>query len=127
MFPRPRSNGGSTSTHGRPTPTSGLTKTPQIISPCFSPTPRKAGRDNLRWLRQSTGRGSSTMRRRCPTIDARLRRMRSEEHTSELQSHLNLVCRLLLEKKKKKITRTKLVNPNSTVSITEREYKRICL
>src|SRR5260370_26629765 len=36
---------------------------------------------------------------RLPTIqDAR---MRSEEHTSELQSHLNLVCRLLLEKKKK--------------------------
>src|SRR5207237_5701914 len=29
-------------------------------------------------------------------------RSRSEEHTSELQSHLNLVCRLLLEKKKKK-------------------------
>src|SRR5260370_11804358 len=29
-------------------------------------------------------------------------RLRSEEHTSELQSHLNLVCRLLLEKKKKK-------------------------
>src|SRR5260370_29011307 len=28
--------------------------------------------------------------------------MRSEEHTSELQSHLNLVCRLLLEKKKKR-------------------------
>src|SRR5690606_40173210 len=29
---------------------------------------------------------------------------RSEEHTSELQSRENLVCRLLLEKKKKKIT-----------------------
>src|SRR5260370_16434140 len=28
------------------------------------------------------------------------KRRRSEEHTSELQSHLNLVCRLLLEKKK---------------------------
>src|SRR5690242_20830698 len=28
--------------------------------------------------------------------------MRSEEHTSELQSHVNLVCRLLLEKKKNK-------------------------
>src|SRR4051812_49866545 len=27
---------------------------------------------------------------------------RSEEHTSELQSHVNLVCRLLLEKKNKK-------------------------
>src|SRR5207237_6930737 len=34
---------------------------------------------------------------------ARIERFeRSEEHTSELQSHLNLVCRLLLEKKKKK-------------------------
>src|SRR2546430_9737435 len=30
------------------------------------------------------------------------RRPRSEEHTSELQSQSNLVCRLLLEKKKKK-------------------------
>src|SRR5690242_21373572 len=30
--------------------------------------------------------------------------LRSEEHTSELQSHVNLVCRLLLEKKKKKTT-----------------------
>src|SRR2546422_8457257 len=34
---------------------------------------------------------------------------RSEEHTSELQSRLHLVCRLLLEKKKKKI-----VNDNSS-------------
>src|SRR5260370_28672348 len=31
------------------------------------------------------------------------RQGRSEEHTSELQSHLNLVCRLLLEKKNKQI------------------------
>src|SRR5690242_21436664 len=29
---------------------------------------------------------------------------RSEEHTSELQSHVNLVCRLLLEKKKKNLS-----------------------
>src|SRR5690242_21392965 len=34
--------------------------------------------------------------------EARARALvRSEEHTSELQSHVNLVCRLLLEKKKK--------------------------
>src|SRR5207237_10290536 len=32
--------------------------------------------------------------------DSRHEHERSEEHTSELQSHLNLVCRLLLEKKK---------------------------
>src|SRR5260370_42611165 len=31
---------------------------------------------------------------------------RSEEHTSELQSHLNLVCRLLLEKKKNNLNDT---------------------
>src|SRR5262249_57377035 len=35
------------------------------------------------------------------TVDSELR---SEEHTSELQSLTNLVCRLLLEKKKKKTT-----------------------
>src|SRR2546427_8751191 len=34
--------------------------------------------------------------------DVEGRRQRSEEHTSELQSQSNLVCRLLLEKKKKK-------------------------
>src|SRR5438477_1680980 len=37
----------------------------------------------------------------------RRRRSRSEEHTSELQSHVNLVCRLLLEKKKKKKNKEK--------------------
>src|SRR5260370_6840762 len=37
----------------------------------------------------------------CSTWRWRLLKSRSEEHTSELQSHLNLVCRLLLEKKKK--------------------------
>src|SRR2546422_5400632 len=35
---------------------------------------------------------------------AKLFRLRSEEHTSELQSRLHLVCRLLLEKKKKNST-----------------------
>src|SRR2546429_4160107 len=34
-------------------------------------------------------------------IDVQILRLRSEEHTSELQSRLHLVCRLLLEKKKK--------------------------
>src|SRR4051812_49973461 len=35
-------------------------------------------------------------------VERVLRDDRSEEHTSELQSHVNLVCRLLLEKKKKR-------------------------
>src|SRR5699024_12041040 len=38
----------------------------------------------------------------CATVSSRPARMvRSEEHTSELQSRFDLVCRLLLEKKKK--------------------------
>src|SRR2546428_3718390 len=57
-------------------------------------------------------RSSTTIRRRpgarsttCPssrvaTWPGRSRRVRSEEHTSELQSRSDLVCRLLLEKKK---------------------------
>src|SRR2546430_7310942 len=48
-----------------------------------------------------------------PASSASLRRLappsrRSEEHTSELQSQSNLVCRLLLEKKKKQRTRNLL-------------------
>src|SRR5438034_3809009 len=38
----------------------------------------------------------------CPAAEADPRDLRSEEHTSELQSHSDLVCRLLLEKKKTK-------------------------
>src|SRR2546427_6788977 len=37
---------------------------------------------------------------RCIGSRSRVRELRSEEHTSELQSQSNLVCRLLLEKKK---------------------------
>src|SRR5260370_22040648 len=52
--------------------------------------------------------GAITIGRMTPPISAgklppglhAIERLRSEEHTSELQSHLNLVCRLLLEKKK---------------------------
>src|SRR5438477_7240586 len=43
----------------------------------------------------------------------RERMTRSEEHTSELQSHVNLVCRLLLEKKKIK----KMIS-NTTVNVS---------
>src|SRR5438874_9989094 len=40
---------------------------------------------------------------------------RSEEHTSELQSRRDLVCRLLLEKKKKKITNiSNVINKNKS-------------
>src|SRR2546427_9498722 len=53
--------------------------------------------------RRPLGRGP-----RLPRADDRLRERpgRSEEHTSELQSQSNLVCRLLLEKKKKTVNIT---------------------
>src|SRR5437773_8668121 len=41
-------------------------------------------------------------------VQSALRAVRSEEHTSELQSHHDLVCRLLLEKKKNDTTCTLL-------------------
>src|SRR2546430_8535794 len=47
-----------------------------------------------------TGRGAQARGARGPAAGARAH-ARSEEHTSELQSQSNLVCRLLLEKKKK--------------------------
>src|SRR2546429_4095624 len=50
------------------------------------------------WLCTSSGTNSAPP-------GACLLRTRSEEHTSELQSRLHLVCRLLLEKKKKTIER----------------------
>src|SRR5260221_6090519 len=43
---------------------------------------------------------------------------RSEEHTSELQSHSDLVCRLLLEKKKKDAY-TAYTSPNTNKQITD--------
>src|SRR5690348_17625793 len=49
--------------------------------------------------------------------------LRSEEHTSELQSPVHLVCRLLLEKKKKKKTRInqmkKHTNPTTHTKTTQ--------
>src|SRR5260370_10688178 len=56
--------------------------------------------DLLHSLRRQRGRPRQRRRLR-RTSHGRWWNGRSEEHTSELQSHLNLVCRLLLEKKKK--------------------------
>src|SRR5260370_8191431 len=49
---------------------------------------------------------------------------RSEEHTSELQSHLNLVCRLLLEKKKQAIHIVYRLLPHITPRATNLSSRR---
>src|SRR5690242_21619984 len=65
-------------------------------SPCAHPGPGRARPGP--WRRSPRRPRRSSNRSRIPhSVGFR----RSEEHTSELQSHVNLVCRLLLEKKKK--------------------------
>src|SRR5260370_21057038 len=59
-----------------------------------------------------------------PIID--MGRDRSEEHTSELQSHLNLVCRLLLEKKKY-ITYSLIRNRSDTTMTPCRQHTDVPL
>src|SRR5689334_24841534 len=50
-------------------------------------------------------------------------RNRSEEHTSELQSQFHLVCRLLLEKKKKKTTlKTELEHKHHIITLSASNY-----
>src|SRR5256885_8511161 len=54
----------------------------------------------VRGRRPCAGRDGVPRQRLCAVRDVRRHAVRSEEHTSELQSPCNLVCRLLLEKKK---------------------------
>src|SRR2546430_11865437 len=63
-----------------------------------------------------------------PTIAscADLKASRSEEHTSELQSQSNLVCRLLLEKKKYSATTHFVLACRCSVSITASTHQRRC-
>src|SRR5256885_7023366 len=69
------------------------------VVPRAAPAPTAASRRD--WAPRPT-RGSAT----AASETAALATVRSEEHTSELQSPCNLVCRLLLEKKKQQLQRT---------------------
>src|SRR5438132_6201936 len=95
--------------HGR-SPANSLRKSPALIAPPpRGPTLFKSATSLLRCSRYSSISGScqsrspanspaSSNREHLKSEVADLNR--SEEHTSELQSHSDLVCRLLLEKKK---------------------------
>src|SRR5438067_10297675 len=63
----------------------------------------KISRKHESMVGRTTGRLSRSRARR-----ESMRRKRSEEHTSELQSRFDLVCRLLLEKKKKQKNKRKI-------------------
>src|SRR5205085_4677918 len=70
----------------------------------LGPTSRMAKRSrHLKKLPRRVGKSAAASRRtRRWSCRSRMRCGRSEEHTSELQSQSNLVCRLLLEKKNEK-------------------------
>src|SRR2546430_11246873 len=71
------------------------------------------------FLADRFGDGPVKLSRLCAGDVARfVRRQRSEEHTSELQSQSNLVCRLLLEKKKSLL--------ETMLQALERHYPAIC-
>src|SRR5690625_5377966 len=84
-------------------------------SPLF-PTRRSSDLPRKIPSRQSTGGTPRSAVR--PPSSGQTSRARSEEHTSELQSRGHLVCRLLLEKKKRK---TK-INIKNTTKIRIKKY-----
>src|SRR5260370_30713684 len=77
-----------------------MIRRPPRSTPFPYPTLFRSGRDG-RLAAPATERAEGAADTGVPSRwDHEYGQFRSEEHTSELQSHLNLVCRLLLEKKK---------------------------
>src|SRR2546422_4219246 len=85
----------------------------------------RSGRDQLQGRTRGAGQLSRVRGRadigRAPR-DPSPPDSRSEEHTSELQSRLHLVCRLLLEKKKK-IDKTTTALKNGAPALVERAHR----
>src|SRR5260370_22474052 len=63
--------------------------------PLFPSTTLSRSEQHRRTLRELTCHAAGALVHQRPSVQ--MPEVRSEEHTSELQSHLNLVCRLLLE------------------------------
>src|SRR5688572_31485820 len=76
----------------------------------FRSARRAARRARRRRVPPVRGVGPRVVRARLRRHHARRAAARSEEHTSELQSQSNLVCRLLLEKKKNKTSHFAQIN-----------------
>src|SRR5206468_12828496 len=79
---------------------------PISLSSCAT---RRSSSSRTAWA-SSSNPGTSASAGPRQQVSARVRAGRSEEHTSELQSRSDLVCRLLLEKKKKKTIMTQKIH-----------------
>src|SRR5436190_10271181 len=80
------------------------------------------GREHEQDLARPVGIERRPRGKPAPVDDLDAHRARSEEHTSELQSHSDLVCRLLLEKKKKKKPNTNTRETNNINCIIVDEH-----
>src|SRR5256885_8142202 len=101
MRPGPRTRGAPSGSRALPSARSRPDRPARARTgrwPAASPAPPRSDRPN----RQAPAPCADSLAAPC-AAPARLRARRSEEHTSELQSPCNLVCRLLLEKKKKEL------------------------
>src|SRR5438034_5648136 len=78
-----------------------MARLPRMTMP-LEKTSRSPCVENCRGMKRSRARKNASRGKSANEVLAANNRMsRSEEHTSELQSHSDLVCRLLLEKKNK--------------------------
>src|SRR5438132_7016018 len=125
--PSPAPQRGSRAEKRQPEPSRGFSeascKPPSSRVPLTTPRPTgvwRSGANRMPWCNSLFAKelGVTSRRRRLPDVVQNVTRRRkiygrtcerketgptrSEEHTSELQSHSDLVCRLLLEKKKKR-------------------------
>src|SRR5437773_9687866 len=82
-------------------------------------------RQRCRYALPPPDSGPGTRARCRPPWRAFPARPRSEEHTSELQSHHDLVCRLLLEKKKKNRSIPSISYTNKRISISHITTSRL--
>src|SRR3712207_7012265 len=71
------------------------------------------------WKRRRAGAGAAR------DLGSSCKDERSEEHTSELQSRQYLVCRLLLEKKRRELLATDLLHPHFTITLWEAVGRRL--
>src|SRR5687767_15571628 len=78
---------------------------------------QRAPHDGQRVITARAAQGGQCNDRGRAGIEGRVTQPRSEEHTSELQSLAYLVCRLLLEKKKKKHTTINLTRSEHSLKI----------
>src|SRR5688572_31762951 len=100
----------------RPPPRSTLFPYTTLFRSCPEPRRRRPAPSRDGHARARPGGAPPSFAR--PGTPGKAPRPRSEEHTSELQSQSNLVCRLLLEKKKKKKNRLSACASDTLVTLT---------